>query len=1099
MATTNHKQTSSNSNPWKGLNFYQEGEILYGRDEEIQSLSLYITNNIQTVLYGKSGIGKSSVINAGVFPIARKEGLYPVPIRLKHDKESSYIEQIRNAFTDSGLGIREIVPVIHETKESLWEYLHRHSFYNVETNESVRPLIVLDQFEEIFTLQQDESKKKDFFSELADLLNEVTPQYIINANNESRQSKILKPKARNSSFVLDLGSNETEETEEYVSESLFNIVFTIREDFLSYLERYTKFIPVMKSNRYALLPLNEEQAKDIIMKPVPGLVDINVAKLIIEKVTGRTDFNLNGVPELDVDAAVLSLYLSRLFDKRGEGNVSITTELVDESSKDIIKDFYEESVSDLPMSDIEEIEDQLLTYDGLRNNVSRNDLIREGVSEKTIHLLVEEKKLLRQFNYQNDIRIEFMHDILCPIVDDRIEHREQLEKEREAKHIEEENKQIKLQNDKLNKIRSLFLSEKAINCFQDRYLAQKLALEALPLDIEHPDKPLVPQAETALRKTQLIPFCPMMNHTDFVTNVLGTADGTQVLSSSRDGKICVWDAFSGGKLKELDYGENTVFTMSIKNDGCKIGVVFSKGVIQLYTLDDFKMIDEFSCRESLPTSLALSPDGSIIAIGFEDGKVFFRSLGQEMRQTQSSIKNIEVLMFSPNGNEIVALGERNMEYCSMEKGVWSRLDDGTIYGFTCISYSKNGKYLFCGTENGKVVVIENSKVIRKKIDVLEFEGADSKIGTISISGDTKKLAYSVGGKLIIRECDTRFGWNPQEAKEKGLEYPSSKTYILNDEFAPIITSVAWSADDRFVIWGNAEGFVAKYDLKPGPQHRQLLKATSFMKALEYSPNGDNIYCMSFHNTVRIIDIKSGKVLYRESHANKHTLGKEVQSVDGKFTAVYNKNQRLLELFEGNVQKAKHTFAIEGETTSIAFSSDASLLAISTKEGIMMCWDTDKGKLKYKLNGNKSLYNTLIFSPNGRIVAATGPKREVLLLDEKSGTPCYAIPAAKGYVSALAFSPNGDRLAVGMETGVIRIWNTMTKEQVEILDLNREGVSVKCMSFSPDGEQLSASYSDGSLFVWECPSLKALISDIRQKMIIRRFTDEEKKRYYLEDY
>ena len=53
------------TNPWKGLNFYTEGEVLYGRNAEIQSLSQYIFNNTQTVLYGRSGIGKSSILNAG--------------------------------------------------------------------------------------------------------------------------------------------------------------------------------------------------------------------------------------------------------------------------------------------------------------------------------------------------------------------------------------------------------------------------------------------------------------------------------------------------------------------------------------------------------------------------------------------------------------------------------------------------------------------------------------------------------------------------------------------------------------------------------------------------------------------------------------------------------------------------------------------------------------------------------------------------------------------------------------------------------------------------------------------------------------------------
>ena len=138
--------------------------------------------------------------------------------------------------------------------------------------------------------------------------------------------------------------------------------------------------------------------------------------------------------------AVLSLYLSRLYIKKGDQAPTITAELVNQFSDDIIKDFYEESVADLPAADIEKIEDQLLTYDGRRNNVSRNDLLREGIPEEVIRVLADDRKLLRQFSYQDDIRVEFMHDILCPIVDARIDQREQARQQEEERRRQEAEK-----------------------------------------------------------------------------------------------------------------------------------------------------------------------------------------------------------------------------------------------------------------------------------------------------------------------------------------------------------------------------------------------------------------------------------------------------------------------------------------------------------------------------------------------------------------------------------------------------------------------------------------------------------------------------------
>ena len=73
-----------NENPWKGLDSYQETDRLYGRDDEVDELMSRIEYNVQTVLYSRTGIGKSSILKAGIYPKARKAGMFPVSIRLQH-------------------------------------------------------------------------------------------------------------------------------------------------------------------------------------------------------------------------------------------------------------------------------------------------------------------------------------------------------------------------------------------------------------------------------------------------------------------------------------------------------------------------------------------------------------------------------------------------------------------------------------------------------------------------------------------------------------------------------------------------------------------------------------------------------------------------------------------------------------------------------------------------------------------------------------------------------------------------------------------------------------------------------------------------------
>ena len=451
-------------NPWKGLNFYVEGEILYGRNREIESLSQYILNNTQTVLYGKSGIGKSSVLNAGIFPVARACGLFPVGIRLDHQCDTGYMEQIRTAVTAAGVTVNEVVPVIDKDRETIWEYLHRNTFSGKDGKE-VQLLLVLDQFEEIFTLQQDEKVKTRFFAELADLLNDVTPQYIVNAMTDTSEPAVKPAPVQVASLDdldldIDLDEDGGSGMPEYMQSPRYHIVFTLREDFLSYLERYTAYIPVMKANRFALQPINEEQAAEIIMKPRPGLVQEDVAALIIQKVTGRRDFLLDGIPEIDVDAAILSLYLSRLYEKMPEGGC-ITAGLVDQFSDDIIKDFYEDSVRDIPQATTDYLEDVLITNEGRRNNVSFSDLTAHGVDAGDIRKLAdgfegcEGRKLLRLFSYGGDIRVEYIHDILCGVVKNRREIRAQLREQEEEKQklLAEEERKRKLLLENARRVR----------------------------------------------------------------------------------------------------------------------------------------------------------------------------------------------------------------------------------------------------------------------------------------------------------------------------------------------------------------------------------------------------------------------------------------------------------------------------------------------------------------------------------------------------------------------------------------------------------------------------------------------------------------------
>ena len=459
-------EKSARKNPWLGLESYKEGEILYGRDDDIRDLTQCVLNDDDTLLYGKSGIGKSSILNAGILPAARRNGYLPILIRLSHKDASSYLSQIRDAIAnalcplptdEAGMQIeltpagaesrrrelssriRETVPAKDKDKEILYEYFHRHTFH-ADNGDRIKLLIIFDQFEEIFTLQDNAQKKKKFFSELADMLNDIMPDELqgkVMATSDSPEEIRISETSDLESLFDDLNLETENAIPEYVTDNEIHFVFTIREDFLSEFEYYTAAIPSLKQNRYGLRPINEEQACQIIMRPMPGLIDKTVARLIIEKITGEKDFSLDGVPEIEVDSAVLSLYLNRLYDAR-TGDI-ITADLIEQKGGEIISDFYNDAISCISEHSVEYLEDALLNGQGRRDNITVYDAVNEGkVSESELDILCNRKKILRLFNYSGDLRIEYVHDILCPVVKEHKEERILIKRQEEEKKKQEE-------------------------------------------------------------------------------------------------------------------------------------------------------------------------------------------------------------------------------------------------------------------------------------------------------------------------------------------------------------------------------------------------------------------------------------------------------------------------------------------------------------------------------------------------------------------------------------------------------------------------------------------------------------------------------------
>jgi hypothetical protein len=155
-----------------GLHYFKDDPVdralFFGREKEIQRLTERIIAEDLTVLFGKSGDGKTSLINAGLKWAFRELGSLPVRARIFNLPEQTPLAVLYQAIADEAK-LNEVTLPPNWQRETLWE-----SFLALRPTEEnrLKPIVlILDQFEELFTLMAGRGQEQeDFIAQFADLV-----------------------------------------------------------------------------------------------------------------------------------------------------------------------------------------------------------------------------------------------------------------------------------------------------------------------------------------------------------------------------------------------------------------------------------------------------------------------------------------------------------------------------------------------------------------------------------------------------------------------------------------------------------------------------------------------------------------------------------------------------------------------------------------------------------------------------------------------------------------------------------------------------------------------------------------------------------------
>ncbi|MEG5038290.1 MULTISPECIES: eIF2A-related protein [unclassified Microcoleus] len=1077
----------------------EEIEAASGRAQDIKRIIQRIGRDDckLTIIHGQSGVGKSSIIQAGLVPALqfttfKARDLLPVLLHSYHDWARNCGQCLRS-------GIKKIkgeslsTPI--DTPTAILEQLR------LNQNRNLLTVLIFDQFEEFFFAYPDQTSRRELYNFLAECLN------------------------------------------------IFNlkIILSLREDYLFYLFEFNRATNLLIINN------------DILTQNICyylGNFSLPDAKTVLQTLTKRSQLDLSEdlvnalVEDLagevrEVRPIELQIVGTQL-EKQQITRLSEYQQLGNQAKLKLVEEFLAEVIADCGQEnkDIAELVLYLLTDE---NNTRPQKNLAElaahlGTESERLELVIEivvKSGLVLEVPATPIERYQLVHDYLVPFIRKQ-RGAELLELRQKLKQTETENQILAEARQKAEQLSaaakrqvkwlttgatifsiSLIGAVTAMGvAWQQVDKAQKLtkleraASDALRMfesgnnqidalisavktgkELKSTVKDVrsladYPISTPQMALNQILDNIREQNrfrgHQAEVLSVSFSPDGKYIATASKDTTARLWD-IKGKLIQEFKGHQIWVFSVSFSPDGKYIATASGEKTVRLWDLTG-KPIKKF---KGYPhgglngvTSVSFSPDGKYIATGSADKTARLWDLtGKLIKEFKGHQDLVWSVSFSPDGKYIATgswdkttrlwdlTGKLIQEFKGHQDRVWS------------VSFSPDGKYIATGSRDKTARLWDlTGKLIQ------EFKGHQNGVSSVSFSPDSKYIATASGEKTVrlwdltgklIQEFkghqDLVWGvsWSPDGKYIATASYNTARLWHLTGKLIQKfkghkswVSSVSFSPDGKYIATASYDKTARLWDVK-----RNLIQEfkgdQDSVSSVSFSPDGKYIATASSDNTARLWDL-TGKLI-QEFKGHQGWVRSVSFSPDGKYIATgsWDNTARLWDLTGKLIQKFK---GHQGWVTSVSFSPDGKYIATASNDNTARLWDV-KGKLIQEFKGHQDPVTSVSFSPDGKYIATASLDKTARLWDLKKGKLIQEFKGHQGWVSSVSFSPDGKYIATASRDKTARLWD-VTGKLIQEFKGHQDGIL--SVSFSPDGKYIATASEDKTARLWRIRSLDEML-------------------------